>query len=66
MSGLKMNLNKSILFPLKECDESEMNGIPVKNTVTYLGVVIDKNEKLGSNLNFDPIVEQITKSSICG
>lgn len=60
-SALSKNLNKSVLFPLKECDQSVVNGIPVKKIVTYLGVVIDKNEKLHSDLNFDPIVEQITK-----
>lgn len=35
VSGLKMNLNKSVLLPRTECDQSEVNGIPVKNTVTY-------------------------------
>lgn len=60
MSGLKIYLNKSVLFPLKECDQSTMNGVPVKKNVTYLGV-IDKNEELCRALNFDPIVEQITK-----
>lgn len=33
------------LFPLKECDQAIMNGIPVKKNVTYLGTVVDKNEK---------------------
>lgn len=66
VSDLKMNLNKSVLFPLKECDQSPMNGIPVKKAVTYLGVIY-KNEKHCSDLNFGPIVEQITKkNSICG
>lgn len=61
VSGLRMNLNKSALLSLKECDLSVISGIPVKNTITYLGVIIDKNEKRRCNLNFDPIVEKIRK-----
>lgn len=61
VSGLKMNLSKSVLLPLRECNMSSINNIPVKSTFTYLGIVIDKNEKSRNNLNFDPIVEQITK-----
>ncbi len=61
VSGLKMNLNKSVLLPIKGNDLSELNGIPVKNTVTYLGVHIDKNETNRCSLNFDPIIQQITK-----
>lgn len=61
VSGLKINLSKSVLFPLKECDLLEINGIPVKNMFTYLGIVINKNEKVHNSSNFDPIVEQIQK-----
>jgi len=33
VSGLKMNINKSLLFPLKECNLTELHGIPIKHTV---------------------------------
>lgn len=61
MSGLRINLNKSVLLPIKESDQSDLDGIPVKNTVTYLGVVVDKNENDRCNLNFNPITQQIAK-----
>ncbi len=61
VSGLRMNLNKSVLLPIKESDLSDLDGIPVKNTVTYLGVVVDKNENNRCNLNFNPITQQIAK-----
>ena len=61
VSGLKMNLSKSVLLPIKESDLSDLNGIPVKNTVTYLGVVIHKNEKDRCSLNFNPITQQIAR-----
>uniref|UniRef100_A0A3P9LHW9 Reverse transcriptase domain-containing protein n=1 Tax=Oryzias latipes TaxID=8090 RepID=A0A3P9LHW9_ORYLA len=61
VSGLEMNLNKSVLFPLKDCASPEINGIPVKSSLTYLGIIIDKNEKNRSEVNFKPITEQIIK-----
>lgn len=45
VSGLKMNCDKSVLFPLKDCSSTEIENIPVKHQLTYLGVVICKNEK---------------------
>lgn len=45
VSGLTM-----ALFPLKECDHARRNGIPVKKNVTYLGAVVDKNEKAWQQL----------------
>lgn len=40
-----------------------MKGIPVKNTVTYLGIVIDKNDDDNEQCqsNFKPIIDQIRK-----
>lgn len=61
VSGLKMNLEKSVLFPLKDCSLLQIEGIPVKHQITYLGVVICKNEKQRSQLNFDPIIEKTKK-----
>lgn len=40
VSGLKINLDKSVLFPIKSCNLSSCYGIPIKEKVTYLGVVI--------------------------
>uniref|UniRef100_A0A8C6S964 Reverse transcriptase domain-containing protein n=1 Tax=Neogobius melanostomus TaxID=47308 RepID=A0A8C6S964_9GOBI len=60
VSGLRMNLNKSVLLPLKNCDDLEIHGIPVKRTITYLGVVLNSNQILRCSLNFDPIINQIT------
>ena len=62
VSGLKINLNKSVLFPLKDSNLTEINGIPVKEKVTYLVVIIDKDKKLRSLSNLGPILEQITKN----
>ncbi|CDQ93629.1 unnamed protein product [Oncorhynchus mykiss] len=50
--GLKININKSVLFPLKDCVLQEVYGIPIKDKVTYLGIVICKDEKQRSELNF--------------
>ena len=41
-----MNLNKSVLFPLKDDNLMEINGITLKEKVTYLGVFIDKDIKI--------------------
>ncbi len=61
VSGLTVNLSKSVLFPLKHCDLFELNEIPIKQTVTYLGVVLDKNENRRSEANFEPITQQIER-----
>lgn len=45
VSAVKINLEKSVLLPLKDCSLSQIEGIPVKHQVTYLGVVICRNEK---------------------
>ena len=64
MSWLKVNLNKCVLFPLKDSNLSEINGIMVKEKITYLGVFYkdNKDKKLCSLSNFGPIIEQITKT----
>lgn len=61
VSGLKININKSVLFPLKDCVLQEVYGIPIKDKVTYLGIVICKDEKQRSELNFNPIIEKTKK-----
>ncbi len=51
VSGLKLNLNKCELFPLKNGQFIDINGIPVKNVVTYLGIKICKDEKVSLIFN---------------
>ncbi len=43
VSGLKINIDNTVLFPLKYCSSSEIENIPVKHKLTYLGVIICKN-----------------------
>ncbi len=59
VSGLKLNLNKCELFPLKNCQFIDINGIPVKNVVTYLGIKIYKDEKERGQLNFQSVLQKI-------
>lgn len=56
VSGLRMNLNKSVLFPIKKCDLVQLDNIPVKNSPTYLVSVIGKNAKIHCDLNYNPII----------
>ncbi len=49
----------SVKLPMKEnCNLSNISGIPIKTTVTYLGVIICKDEKMRNDLNFDPIIRK--------
>lgn len=43
VSGLKINLDKSVLFPIKPCNLLNCGGILIKEKVTYLGIIICKN-----------------------
>ncbi len=58
VSGLKFKC-KQELFPLKKCQSIDINGIPVKNVVTYLGIKICKDEKERGQLNFQPVLQKI-------
>lgn len=60
-SGLSLNLNKCELLPVKACLMASIHGIPVKNSVTYLGIQITKNEQSRSSINFTPIIEKKQK-----
>ncbi|XP_053179039.1 interferon-induced protein with tetratricopeptide repeats 5-like [Scomber japonicus] len=42
-SGLQLNLNKCELLPIKDCSSTSICNIPVKDSVTYLGIIINKN-----------------------
>ncbi len=59
VSGL--NLNKCELFPLKNGQSIDINGIPVKNVFTYLGIKICKDEKERGQLNFQPVLKKKKK-----
>uniref|UniRef100_A0A3B3TJU2 Reverse transcriptase domain-containing protein n=1 Tax=Poecilia latipinna TaxID=48699 RepID=A0A3B3TJU2_9TELE len=60
-SGLKLNLSKCELLPIKTCYETEISGIPVKRKVKYLGISITKEENQRSVENFNPLVALIQK-----
>lgn len=60
-SGLFLNLNKCELLPVKACLVASIHGIHVKNSVTYLGIQITKNEQSRSSINFTPIIEKTQK-----
>jgi len=59
VSGLVMNINKSAFFPLKNSNLASLDGIPIHEKVTYLGIVLCKNIEERHKLNFDPIVKKI-------
>lgn len=56
ISGLNLNVNKCEIFPLKSVNMEKIEGIPVKEVVTYLGIKLCKDESLRASLNFDPIL----------
>lgn len=58
-SGLSLNINKCELLPVKLCNETVLYN--VKKQVTYLGVVITKEENERSHLNFEPIIDKTRK-----
>ena len=60
-SGLSLNLNKCELLPVKDCLVASIHGIPVRNSVTYLGTQITKNEQSRCSVNFTPIIEKTQK-----
>ena len=60
-SGLRLNLKKCDLFPLKNCDESLVYNISVKNKVTYLGITIVKSQTDRCSENFDLIIDKTRK-----
>lgn len=62
-SGLQLNLNKCELLPVKNTMTSSIDGIPVKDCVTYLGIKITKNMRCSAN--FDPIITKTKKRFNC-
>ena len=43
VSGLKLNVKKCEILPLKDSSRSEICNISLKNTITYLGIKISRN-----------------------
>ena len=60
-SGLYLNVNKCELLSVKQTIAQSIAGIPVKESVTYLGLCINKDQKYRSPLNFSPIVKKTRK-----
>ncbi len=61
-SGLSLNLNKCELLPVKDCLLASIHGIPVRSSVTYLGIQITKNGQSRCSVNFNPIIEKTQKT----
>ena len=57
-SGLCLNINKCELLPLKDCNIQTICNIPIKKEVTYLGIIITKDQKMRCPLNFSPIIKK--------
>ncbi len=62
-SGLLLNVHKCELMPVKQLSVSSICNVQVKETITYLGIVISKNPKLRCDLNFLPILEKTKRKS---
>ncbi len=62
VSGVRLNIMKCVLFPLKICNYNNILGIPVKEMVDYLGIKICKDQKEINNLNFTPIIKKILQN----
>lgn len=60
-SGLSLNIQKCELLAIKSCNDSILYNIPVKTPLIYLGIVITKEVKDRSHLNFDPIIDKTRK-----
>lgn len=44
-SGLKLNISKSELLPVKACADTSISGVPAKYKVKYVGVLIEKRPR---------------------
>lgn len=60
-SGLHLNVLKCELMPINQFSVSSICNIQVKETITYLGIVISKNSKPRCNFNFLSIIEKAKK-----
>uniref|UniRef100_A0A669D202 Reverse transcriptase domain-containing protein n=1 Tax=Oreochromis niloticus TaxID=8128 RepID=A0A669D202_ORENI len=60
-SGLCLNLKKCELLPIKDCPANTICNISVKQEVTYLGLLISKDQKSRCSSNFTPIIQKTLK-----
>ncbi len=60
-SGLYFNISKCELMAVKDCDLTSISNIPVKDSVTYLGIIIVKDQLKRCSLNFNPIIDKTKK-----
>ena len=60
-SGLCLNINKCELLAVKNCDVCSICNITVSDEVKYLGLIITKNQKTRSTLNFTQIIQNTKK-----
>uniref|UniRef100_A0A3Q3BIJ9 Reverse transcriptase domain-containing protein n=1 Tax=Kryptolebias marmoratus TaxID=37003 RepID=A0A3Q3BIJ9_KRYMA len=60
-SGLCLNIKKCELLAIKHCDISSICGIPVKDSVNYLGICITKDKDSRCPLNFNSIIDRTQK-----
>lgn len=58
-SGLKLNISKCELLPIKSCTDTIISGIPVKHKVKYLGIIIEKDQSSRLSGNFDPLIASV-------
>ncbi len=63
-SGLHLNINKCELLSIKNCSVASIEGIAVKNSLTYLGIQITKDEYRCS-ANFKPIITKTQRRCNC-
>ncbi len=54
-SGLCLNIHKCELLSIKDSIDVKICDIPVKSEVKYLGIIICKDQKKRSKLNFEPL-----------
>lgn len=57
-SGLYLNIKKCELLPIKNCTDSFISEIPIKNEINYLGIIINKDKNTRCSLNFNPLIEK--------
>lgn len=54
-------MKKCELMAIDKCELLSICGIPIKNQVTYLGVIITKDHSVKCSLNVEPIIEKTRK-----
>ncbi len=60
-SGLKLNVSKCEIMPVHDLNNDSIENIPIKSTVKYLDIYINKNLLARQHLNFS---SRIVKSKI--